>query len=95
MAAESTPIPVVSFEKFLTGDRADQKEVAKKVFDAFSTVGFIYLKDHGIPQTRVEEIFELVRNGSHVTIYFEFTTIDTIPTEQNLLHASSRGEAEI
>lgn len=61
MAAESTPIPVVSFEKFLTGDRADQKEVARKVYDAFSTIGFIYLKDHGIPQTRVEEIFELVR----------------------------------
>lgn len=62
MAAEATPIPVVSFEKFLTGERSDQKEVARKVYDAFSTVGFIYLKDHGIPQTRVEEIFELVRS---------------------------------
>lgn len=60
MAAESTPIPVVSFENFLTGDRAAQKEVAQRVYDAFSTVGFLYLKDHGIPQTRVEEIFELV-----------------------------------
>ena len=57
---ESTSIPVVSFEKFLTGDRTAQKVVARQVYDAFSSVGFIYLKDHGIPQTRVEEIFRLV-----------------------------------
>lgn len=93
MAAESTPIPVVSFEKFLTGDRAGQKEVAKKVYDAFSTVGFIYLKDHGIPQTRVEEIFELVRNAFHVTCFSSlqlltrFTqskTFFTLPLEEKL-----------
>lgn len=60
MSAESTPIPVVSFEQFLTGNRQSQKQVAKQVYDAFSTVGFIYLKDHGIPLARVEEIFELV-----------------------------------
>lgn len=71
MAAESTPIPVVSFEKFLKGDRTDQKEVAKRVYDAFSTVGFIYLKDHGIPQTRVDDIFELV---SLLSPLFEPTT---------------------
>lgn len=61
MSTEASTIPVVSFEKFLTGKRDDQKQVAKQVYDAFSTVGFIYLKDHGIPQTRVDEIFELVR----------------------------------
>ena len=58
--SESTPIPVVSFSKFLTGNRADQKEVAKQVYDAFSSVGFVYLRDHGIPQERVNEIFGLV-----------------------------------
>ncbi|KIW11138.1 hypothetical protein PV08_10438 [Exophiala spinifera] len=52
-------IPVVSFERFLKGTRADQQEVAKQVYDAFSTVGFIYLKDTGISQARVDEIFEL------------------------------------
>lgn len=56
----ANPIPVVSFSKFLTGDRADQKEVARQVYEAFSDVGFIYLKDHGVPQSRVEEIFALV-----------------------------------
>lgn len=60
MSAESTPIPIVSFKQFLTGNRQCQKQVAKQVYDAFSTVGFIYLRDHGIPNARVEEIFDLV-----------------------------------
>ena len=55
-----TTIPVVSFSNFLTGNREDQEEVAKQVYNAFSTVGFIYLKDYGIPQTRVDEIINLV-----------------------------------
>ena len=55
-----TSIPVVSFAGFLTGNREKQEKVARRVYDAFSTVGFIYLKDHGIPQTRVDEIFALV-----------------------------------
>ncbi|KAK4942569.1 hypothetical protein LTR10_017698 [Elasticomyces elasticus] len=54
-------IPIVSFEKFLTGNRADQQQVAQQVYDAFSTVGFIYLKDYGIPQSRVDEVFALAK----------------------------------
>ncbi|EXJ91339.1 hypothetical protein A1O1_04451 [Capronia coronata CBS 617.96] len=54
-------IPLVSFENFLTGDRAAQEEVANQVYEAFSTVGFIYLKDFGIPQSRIEEIFGLAK----------------------------------
>ena len=60
MSEDSTPIPVVSFERFLTGDRQCQEQVAKQVYNAFSTVGFIYLKDHGIPLDRVQQIFDLV-----------------------------------
>ena len=56
----STPIPVVSFAPFLTGDRSDQKAVARQVYDAFSNVGFIYLRDHGIASKKVDEIFQLV-----------------------------------
>ena len=59
-------IPVVSFGNFLSGNREDQQEVAKQVYGAFSTVGFIYLKDHGIPQARVNEIFGLVMGCSPV-----------------------------
>ena len=62
MAAE---IAVVSFERFLHGDEADRQAVAKEIYDAFSTVGWVYVKDHGIPQERVDEIFEWVMSHLH------------------------------
>ena len=58
-----TTIPVVSFANFLSDNRQDREEVSRQVYDAFSSVGFIYLKDHGIPQARVDEIFALVGGG--------------------------------
>ena len=56
----SADIAVVSFDKFINGDDAEKRAVAKQLYDAFSTVGWVYLKDHGIPQERVDEIFALV-----------------------------------
>lgn len=54
-------IAVVSFDKFIHGNDDDRRAVAKQLYNAFSTVGWVYLKDHGIPQERVDEIFSLVR----------------------------------
>lgn len=59
---ESADIAVVSFDRFINGDDAEKRAVAKQLYDAFSTVGWVYLKDHGIPQERVDEIFALVSN---------------------------------
>lgn len=59
---ESADIAVVSFDRFINGDDAEKRAVAKQLYDAFSTVGWVYLKDHGIPQERVDEIFSLVSN---------------------------------
>lgn len=56
----SADIAVVSFDKFINGDDAEKRAVAKQLYDAFSTVGWVYLKDHGIPQERVDETFALV-----------------------------------
>jgi isopenicillin N synthase-like dioxygenase len=61
-------IAVVSFERFINGDDSEQRAVAKELYEAFSTVGWVYLKDHGIPQERVDEIFALVsspRTSNH------------------------------
>lgn len=54
-------IAVVSFDKFIHGSDDDRRAVAKKLYNAFSTVGWVYLKDHGIAQERVDEMFGLVR----------------------------------
>ncbi|ETN46592.1 uncharacterized protein HMPREF1541_00778 [Cyphellophora europaea CBS 101466] len=58
MAAD---IAVVSFERFLNGDDNDRKAVAQEIYDAFSSVGWVYVKDHGISQARVDEIFRLAK----------------------------------
>ena len=58
--AQAADIAVVSFDRFIHGGDADRKAVAKEVYDAFSSVGWVYISDHGIPQTRVDEMFGLV-----------------------------------
>jgi isopenicillin N synthase-like dioxygenase len=63
---EAADIAVVSFDNFVNGGDAEKRAVAKQLYDAFSTVGWVYLKDHGIPQERVDEIFSLVRLCKHL-----------------------------
>jgi isopenicillin N synthase-like dioxygenase len=60
--SEAADIAIVSFDKFINGGDAERRVVAKQLYNAFSTVGWVYLKDHGIPQERVDEIFKLVRS---------------------------------
>jgi isopenicillin N synthase-like dioxygenase len=60
---ETADIAVVSFDRFIHGNDADKRVVAKELYEAFSTVGWVYLKDHGIPQERVDEIFSLVSSA--------------------------------
>ena len=60
----ATDIPIVSFAPFLSGTKEEQHFVAQQVYDAFSTVGFIYLKDHGIPRSEVEAVFQEVSSVS-------------------------------
>jgi isopenicillin N synthase-like dioxygenase len=59
---EAADIAIVSFDKFINGGDAEKRAVAKQLYEAFSTVGWVYLKDHGIPQERVDDIFGLVSN---------------------------------
>jgi isopenicillin N synthase-like dioxygenase len=58
--SETADIAVVSFDSFINGNDEDKRAVAKQLYRAFSTVGWVYLKDHGIPQERVDEMFGLV-----------------------------------
>ena len=52
----SCPIPVVDFSAMsLDVKDPDQsspavKDLAKQVYQAFSTIGFVYITNHGIPQ---------------------------------------------
>lgn len=53
-------IPLVDFQPFLTGDILDRQRVASEVDEALSSAGFLYLSNHGIAQSKVDESFDWV-----------------------------------
>ena len=57
-------IPVVDFSAMslenknpLSEDDATIRDLADQVYQAFSTIGFVYLRNHGIPQEMVGRLF--------------------------------------
>ncbi|KAF3047751.1 hypothetical protein E8E12_011600 [Didymella heteroderae] len=51
-------IPIVDFSAYSSpGSQRDKISVAKDIDHAFQVKGFVYLKNHGISQQRVEECF--------------------------------------
>jgi len=52
--------PIVSFRPFLEGTEEEQRMVAQNLYDAFHMYGWVYLKDFGINQADVEEMFAIV-----------------------------------
>jgi isopenicillin N synthase-like dioxygenase len=57
-------VPIVDFGKFLNGDESQKKEIASQIDSAFRNVGFVYLKNHTVPQEAVEECFQWARHSS-------------------------------
>jgi len=56
----SFDIPVLDFGKFLHGSDEEKQEIAKNIDEAFRKVGFVYLKNHGVPKEMVDKAFEWV-----------------------------------
>ncbi|KAF7301918.1 2OG-Fe oxygenase family [Mycena indigotica] len=55
--ASSFRIPLIDFSKFQHGSAEDKKQTADKIVGAFKESGFIYLSNHGIPASAVENAF--------------------------------------
>ena len=63
-ASSSSQIPVVDFSAMslenadpLTKNKQAVKIVADQLYRAFSTIGFVYLQNHGIPQQMVRTLY--------------------------------------
>ena len=50
-------IPVIDFARLTDGDVAIRKVTAMSMREAFEDFGFIYLKNHSVPQNVVNELF--------------------------------------
>lgn len=62
MAVETRlTIPLVDFAPFLTDDSAGQQRVAAEIYRACHEVGFLYLINHGISQSKIDRAFEQSR----------------------------------
>lgn len=73
-------IPVVDFSAMslenknpLNEDDATIRDLADQVYQAFSTIGFVYLRNHGIPQEMVGAE-SLSRESNFLNFYFCYKT---------------------
>ena len=57
MVSKDFAIPVIDFALFRSGSEATKEDVAREVVDAFKTVGFIYIKNHGVDEATISKVF--------------------------------------
>ncbi|RDW72174.1 clavaminate synthase-like protein [Coleophoma crateriformis] len=57
--------PILSFQEFLSGSEEQKRVVAQKLYNAFHNFGWVYLKDFGITQQEIDEMFSMSKR------YFE------------------------
>jgi isopenicillin N synthase-like dioxygenase len=53
----STQIPIIDFAPFLNGNAADKQAVASQIDRACREIGFLYLKNHGVSKSLLEQVF--------------------------------------
>jgi len=51
-------IPVVDLSKFVNGNEAERAEFVKEIGEAFHTIGFVGVKNHGIPKELVTGYYD-------------------------------------
>jgi len=72
----NSDIPLVNFEPFLHGSATDREHVASTIDVALSSVGFIYLSNHGLDQRKVDECFRWVSDSSHNIFVASSSSVD-------------------
>jgi isopenicillin N synthase-like dioxygenase len=56
-----TTIPVIDFSDFTSGDSDTHQATATSIRRAFEDFGFLYLRNHRVPQSVVDELFDQSR----------------------------------
>ena len=59
--ASGASIPVIDFHPFVGSDVSARALTAEKIRQSFEAFGFLYLRNHGLPQEIVDDLFEQAR----------------------------------
>lgn len=57
---DNIAIPIIDLEPMRSGTSPEATRTSKDVFEAFRGVGFAYIKNHGVPQPLIDQMFEWV-----------------------------------
>ncbi|MDO5510510.1 MAG: 2-oxoglutarate and iron-dependent oxygenase domain-containing protein [Weeksellaceae bacterium] len=56
------PIPVVDLADFTSGDEKSKQKFVQEIGQAYEDVGFVAVKNHGIPQDLIDRLYQNVRD---------------------------------
>lgn len=74
MAPIETEIPVIDLSKLTT----DFNGVAKEIKDVAGSWGFLYVKNHGVDQEKIDRMFEIVSLLCSVLVFYRASTAHMI-----------------
>jgi isopenicillin N synthase-like dioxygenase len=57
VSEDNLEIPLIDFEAYRTGDPQTKRSTAQAIVSGFQKAGFIYLRNHGISKSDVEDTF--------------------------------------
>src|SRR5260221_5943516 len=89
MTATDFTIPVIDFAPFRSGSEAAKEGVAHEVVNAFKSVGFMYVKNHGVDDTTISKVFT---EASYCPLYLDASSTGLIfacPLSERSLLCSS------
>ena len=55
-------IPVVDLSDFLSGDARRKQQFVQQLGQAYETVGFVAVKNHGIPDQLITDLYQYVQD---------------------------------
>jgi isopenicillin N synthase-like dioxygenase len=73
-------IPVIDLEPFRTGSTAGKEQVARAIREAAEDTGFLYIKNHGVPQPAIEAAFAAAKH------FFTLSEQDKLAIKINKWH---------
>jgi isopenicillin N synthase-like dioxygenase len=59
--SEATQIPIIDFEPFIQGNAEAKRAVADQIYQACHEFGFMYLKNHGISEAELAQLFTQIQ----------------------------------